>query len=57
MEILYRILGTRQYLTSLGIYGEHTSKRRKTEEEIPHMFVNCAEVAKCWKIIEKIYIE
>ena len=34
MKILYRILGTRQYLTKLGIYEESTCKRCKTEETL-----------------------
>ena len=53
IKILYRILGTRKYLTKLGIYNEGVCKRCKTQEEnLMHMFVGCAEVAKFWKIIE-----
>ena len=53
VKILYRILGTRKYLTKLGIYNEDICKRCKIEEEnLMHMFVGCAEVAKFWQVIE-----
>ena len=49
----FRILGTRKYLTKLGIYNEGICKRCKTQEEnLMHMFVGCAEVKNFWKIIE-----
>ena len=54
MKILYRILGTRQHLVKLGIYEDGICKRcNSCEENILHLFIQCPEVSKFWRIIER----
>ena len=54
LKILYRILGTNEYLHKIGLKeSPHCLRCPNENENILHLFARCSEVKSFWKTIEE----
>ena len=57
LKLLYRILGTREYLNKINIVNSSDCTHCHEKETIVHMFVECDRVKVFWREIEKLIYE
>ena len=57
LKLLYRILGTREYLNKINIVNSSDCNHCHEKETIVHMFVECDRVKVFWREIEKLIYE
>ena len=57
LKLLYRILGTKEYLNKINIVHSSDCNHCQQKETILHMFVECDRVIFFWSEIEKLIFE
>ena len=57
LKLLYRILGTKEYLNKINIVNSSDCNHYHEKETIVHMFVECDRVKVFWREIEKLIYE
>ena len=54
LKLLYRIIGTREYLNKINIVNSSDCNHCHEKETIAHMLVECDRVKVFWREIEKL---